>query len=134
MVCLLSGTPKLNGLRSGGSADFQSAVSPNLIRQGVDLLALTLFRPLAGCKPAIRHSATLRYAPGLLTPPFDFKIRVKWNGRHCPARKSEGRFEPSNAGRSNLYGYLFLRLPANAAGKTSLSLFKLRLPQASCKN
>ncbi len=44
------------------SADFQSAVSPNCIRQGVQILAsVASYGRQADCKSAIQQSRTLRY-------------------------------------------------------------------------
>ena len=51
------------------SADFQSAVSPNYIRQRAQFwVALWNLQPSADCKSAIQQSATLRY--GFLAAPF----------------------------------------------------------------
>src|SRR2546422_2294036 len=48
---------------SARNADFQSAVSPNFIRQGVGICeALLSDRRPADCKSAIQQSATLRYS------------------------------------------------------------------------
>ena len=50
----------------GRSADFQSAVSPNCIRQGVGLTTgVGLSQRLAECNSAIRQSITLRYSAAL---------------------------------------------------------------------
>ncbi len=70
----------------GRSADFQSAVSPNCIRQGVGLVPrVGLSQRLAECNSAIRQSITLRYEVALNRYPVGREsVRVRGNGANAP--------------------------------------------------